>query len=344
MEKFIKVILILVLIVSVSSCSRKKNDVVKEKKLPLIKTKVIETEFFEEKYKLIGIVKPFESAKLSSEEGGLITNLSKDKGSRVSRGEIVIKLKKDVDEAAYEQALAQYEMAKDNYERTLRLYSEQVATEQQYTNTKLQLDVAAKSVELYKTRLSKGYIVSPISGIVDAKYMNKGEMTAPGMPILSIVDISKVKISCGIPERYITRISKGDAVEVTFDAVPDEKFEAKISYVSPTINPQNRTFEVELVINNSGGILKPEMSANITFTNIKTENAIVLEQDNIVDNGDEKFVYVLEGDIAKKRLLKLGGRSDNKVLIEEGLKSGETLINVGFQGLNDGDKVVVNNN
>jgi membrane fusion protein, multidrug efflux system len=343
MEKFIKVILILVIAVSVSSCGKKKEEVLQEKKLPLVKTKVVENEFFEEKYKIIGIVKPFESAKLSSEEGGLITHLSKDKGSRVGRGEIVVRLKKDVDEAAYEQALAQYEMAKETFERTSRLYNEQVATEQQYTTAKLGLDVALKSVELYKTRLGKGYIVSPISGIVDAKYMSRGEMSAPGVPILSIVDISRVKISCGIPERYMTRISKGDAVEVTFDALPDEKFEAKINYVSPTINPQNRTFEVELVINNSGGVLKPEMSANIIFTNIKTDNAVVLDQDNIVDNGDEKFVFVLDGDLAKKRMLKLGGRSDNRVLIEEGLQAGDILISVGFQGLNDGDKVVVNN-
>jgi len=344
MDKFIKVILILVLVISVSSCGKKKTETVQEKKLPIVKTKIIETGFFEEKYKIIGIVKPFESAKLSSEEGGLITYLSKDKGSRVGRGEVVVRLKKDVDEAAYEQALAQYEMAKETFERTSRLYNEQVATEQQYTTAKLGLEVALKSVELYKTRLGKGYIVSPISGIVDAKYMSRGEMTAPGVPILSIVDISRVKISCGIPERYMTRISKGDAVEVTFDALPDEKYEGRINYVSPTINPQNRTFEVELVITNSGGVLKPEMSANIIFTNISIDNAIVLEQDYVVDNGNEKFVFVLEGDIAKKRLLKPGGRSDNKVMIEEGLKSGETLIYIGFQGLNDGDKVTVNNN
>lgn len=343
MKKYFLILIIFVAAVTLTSCGRSKNNKVEEKKLPLVKTVVIEGKYFEENYKVPGIVKPFESAKLSSEEGGLIVYLTKDKGDRVGRGEVVVKLKKDTDEAAYLQALAQYELAKDNYQRTERLYNDEVATEQQYTNSKLQLDIAEKSVELYKLRLDKGYVKSPISGIVDAKYMSKGEMSGPGSPILNVVNVSKVKISCGVPERYVTQISRGEKVKITFSVLPDEEYEAVIDYVAPSLNPQNRTFEIELVMNNPNGKFKPEMSANITFTNKSVDNAVVLQQDYVVDNGDEKFVFVLEGDIAKKRVVRLGGRSDNMVLIEEGLNVGETLINVGFQGLNDGDKVTLVN-
>lgn len=343
MRKYFYVLLVIVLAVSISACSRKKNDKVEEKRLPLIKTTTVQGQYFEENYKVVGIVKPFESAKISSEEGGLITSLSKDKGSKVGRGEVVVRLKKDVDEAAYMQALSQYELAKENYERTERLYNDAVATEQQYTTSKLQMDIALKAVELYKVRLSKGYVQSPISGVVDAKFMNRGEMTGPGVPILSIVNIAKVKINCGVPERYLTQISRGETVKITFDVLPDEEYKGLISYVAPTINPTSRTFEIEVVLDNSDRILKPEMSANITFTNLKVDGAVVLPQDYVIDNGEEKFVFVLEGDIAKKKVVKVGGRSDNKVLIEEGLSIGETLINVGFQGLNDGDKVKVVN-
>jgi len=343
MRKYLYLLLVLVLSVSISACSRKKNNEVDEKKLPLVKTTSVQGQYFEENYKVVGIVKPFESAKISSEEGGLITSLSKDKGSKVGRGEVVVRLKKDVDEAVYMQALSQYELAKENYERTERLYSDAVATEQQYTTSKLQMDIALKSVELYKTRLSKGYVQSPISGVVDAKFMNRGEMTSPGAPILSIVNIAKVKINCGVPERYLTQISRGETVKITFDVLPEEEFKGIISYVAPTINPTSRTFEIEVVLDNSDRRLKPEMSSNITFTNLKVDGAVVLPQDYVVDNGEEKFVFVLDGDIAKKKVVKVGGRSDNKVLIEEGLSIGETLINVGFQGLNDGDKVKVVN-
>lgn len=343
MKNFLLIVLSLITIISISSCGKKKKENTMEKKLPVVKTMKVEGKYFEENYKIVGIVKPFESAKLSSEEGGLITILRKEKGDRVGKGEVVVKLKKDVDEAAYEQAISQYMLAKENFERTEKLYNDAVATEQQFTNAKLQMDIAAKAVDLYRTRLSKGYITSPISGVVDAKFMHKGEMSSPGSPILSIVDVSRVKISCGVPERYVTQISKGETVKITFAVLPDEEFEGKINYISPTINPQSRTFEVEVVLNNSDRKLKPEMSASLTFTNLTVNDGVVLEQDYIMDNGDEKFVFVLEGDIAKKKLVKLGGRSDNSVLIEEGLNIGDILINVGFQGLNDGDKVVVVN-
>lgn len=343
MKKYSLLLLVLIFAVALASCGRNKNNKPEEKKLPIVKTTVIQGQYFEENYKVSGIVKPYESAKLSSEEGGLIVYLTKDKGNRVGRGEVVVRLKKDTDEAAYLQALAQYELAKDNYQRTERLYVDEVATEQQFTNSKLQLEIAEKSVELYRIRLDKGYVRSPISGVVDAKFMQKGEMTSPGSPIINVVNISRIKISCGVPERYVTQVKRGEKVKVTFPVLPDEEYEAVIDYVAPSLSPQNRTFEIELVMSNPESKFKPEMSANITFTNKSVDNAVVLQQDYVVDNGDEKFVFVLEGDIAKKRLVKLGGRSDNMVLIEEGLNIGETLINVGFQGLNDNDKVTLVN-
>jgi membrane fusion protein (multidrug efflux system) len=173
--------------------------------------------------------------------------------------------------------------------------------------------------------------------------MQKGEMTGPGSPIISVVDISSVKITAGIPERYMGKVSKGDRVKITFDVFPDEEFDGIINFVSPVLNAQNRTFEIEVKMNNKSGKLKPEMSANVYITVRNIDNAIVLEQDLIVDNGEEKFVFILEGDLAKKRIVKLDGRSDNKVNVEEGLNDGDNLIYIGFQSLTDGDKVKVLN-
>lgn len=341
MKRLINLVLLIAITVFISACGKKQEKKETEKKLSLVKVREIEGEKFTERYKIIGVVKPNTSAKLSSEEGGIITYLSKDKGSSVSRGETVVVLKKDFDKASYDQALSQYELAKDNYERAEKLYLENVTTEQVYTNAKLQMQIAEKTVEIYRTRLGKGYIKSPISGVVDAKYMNLGEMTSPGAPILSIVDVSRVKIEAGIPEKYVTRLSKGREVEITFDVLPEEDFSGQISYISPTLNSQSRTFDIEIILNNKDRKLKPEMSANIFFTNIDLDDAVVLERDSFVDNGDEQFVFVLENDIAKKKIIKLGGASDNKVLITEGLNIGDKIIYYGFRALVDGDKVKV---
>jgi|WetSurMetagenome_2_1015567.scaffolds.fasta_scaffold02239_5 membrane fusion protein, multidrug efflux system len=345
MKRLIVIFIAVLFTITFFSCGKKtETQNGNNKKLPLIQYKEIIPETFSEKFKIIGTVKPYASAKLSSEEGGLITWLSKDKGDRVYRGETVIRLKRDVDNAIYQQSIAQYNLAKDNYERAERLYKENVATERDYMNAKLGLDIAEKSLDLYRTRLSKGYVSSPISGVVDAKFMNRGEMTGPGVPIISIVDISRVKISVGIPERYMTAVKTGLSVDITFDVFPDESFTGIISYVSPTISTSNRTFEIEIILNNYDRRFKPEMPANITITKETSDDAIVLEQDMVVDNGDEQFVFILENnEIARKKNVKLGGRNGNKVLIAEGLNAGDKLINVGFQVLTDGDKVQLGN-
>ena len=163
------------------------------------------------------------------------------------------------------------------------------------------------------------------------------------MPIISVVDVSRVKVTAGIPERYIGQVTKGTSVSITFEVYPGEVFEGQVSYVSPVLSDVNRTFEIEIVLANKDGRLKPEMSANIRVQKSLQEDAIVLEQDLIVDMGEERYVFVLENNIAKKRAVTLGGRMDNAVLITSGLSKGDKLIYEGFQFVNDGDKVTVIN-
>ena len=325
------------------SCGSNEENSENQKKLPIVRTQPIEVQSFTEAYNIIGVVKPYDEATLSSEEGGLITYLRVDKGDRVRRGQVIARLKKDVDYASYQQSLAQYELARINFERMESLYLDDVTTEAEYTNAKLNLEIAEKTVDVFERRLSKGYVRSPISGVVDAKYMFKGEVSSPGAPIIKIVDVSRVKISAGIPERYINDVTKGSKVTITFDILPGEEYEGTINYVSPTLSPINRTFEIEIVLNNPDRKLKPEMSANVKVTRFKVDNAVVLPQDLVVDFGEEKYVFVLENDIAKKRIITIGGRNGNNILIESGLNLGDKLIYEGYQSLVDGDKVKVIN-
>jgi RND family efflux transporter MFP subunit len=314
-----------------------------EKKLQAVKIKEVISEPFQESYNVVGIVKPYETAKISSEEGGLITYQPFDKGSRIAKGQVAVRLRKDQDVAAYDQAETQYELAKSNFERIEKLYNESVSTEQDFTNAKFQLELAEKSLEVLETRLDKSYVVSPISGVVDQKYLSKGEVCGPGIPILNVVDVSRVKISAGIPESYIGEVTRGSVVKITFDVYPGEEFTGTVNYVAPTLSPINRTFEIEIVLNNKDGKLKPEMSANIDIEKSRVDNAIVLPQDLVIDFGNEKYVFVLENDVVKKKVISLGGRSNNDVLITSGLNEGDKLVVEGFQSLADGDRVQVIN-
>jgi RND family efflux transporter MFP subunit len=326
------------------ACSKKSETKPNEeqKKLPLVKVIEIKPSDFTDDFKVVGIVKPVATAKLSSEEGGLIYSVL-DKGSRVSRGSIVVRLNKEVDKATYEQLEAQYELAKMNFEKQDLLWKQNATTEIQWQTAKWQMEAAGRALDVLRTRLKKQYVRSPINGIIDEKYMNKGEMSAPGVPILNIVDVSSVKITAGVPERYINNIKKGQEITVTVDILPGSEFTGKINYISPGLSSTSRTIEIEVVINNRDRLLKPEMNANVLISKNKVTDAVVIPQDLIVDYGEEKYVFILEGDTAKKRLVELDGRNGNMVLVVSGLNIGEKLISEGFQSLAEGDKVQIGN-
>lgn len=320
------------------SSSEKTGDI---QKISLIKIQEVKPQYFAEKFTVVGVVKPYASAKISSEEGGLILSILKNKGDRVGSGQIVVRLKKDVEGATYDQMVAQYELAKLNFEKQQQLYDENATTEIAYLTAKWQLEASSKGLEVVKTHISKGFIRSPINGVVEDKFMNNGEMSAPGIPILSIVDVSRVKISAGIPEKYVEQIKNGQDVKITVEVLPGVDFMGKISYIAPSLAQGSRTFEIEIVINNKDRLLKPEMSANVELARKEDENAIAIPQDYIIDYGDEKYVFVYDNGIAKKTDLTLGGRNENLVLVKSGLNAGDKLIIEGFQTLNDGEKVKV---
>jgi RND family efflux transporter MFP subunit len=343
LNKIILLAISLIAVISFSSCGKKSEskDETESKKLALVKVMDISPKSFTENFNVVGVVKPYASAKVSSEEGGLILSILRQKGDRVSRGQVVVHLKKDVENATYEQSLAQYELAKMNYEKQEQLYQENATTEIMYLTAKWQLEAASRGLDVLRTRLTKAYVRSPISGVVDDKFMNIGEMSAPGVPILSIVDVSRVKISAGVPERHVKDIRIGQEVKITCDVLPGSEFSGQISYVSPTLSTLTRTFEIEIVISNSTRLLKPEMNANVEVSKFQLSDAVVIPQDYLVDNGDEKFVFVVEGNIAHKRTIELGGREGNAVLVVNGLNIGDKLIFEGFQTVSDGEKVQV---
>lgn len=327
-----------------TSCGKSGDGEIKQeesKKLPLVKVTTVTPEKFVETYKVLGVIKPYSTAKVSAEEGGLIVSMPKDKGAYVSRGEVIARIKKDVEAATYQQTMAQIELARMNFQKQEELWKENATTEVAYLTAKWQLEAAERGLEILKQRLKTGAVRSPISGVIEARYMNRGEMAAPGVPMFNIIDVSRVKVSAGVPEKYLTRIRKGQEVRVTCDVLPGIEFNGKISYIAPSLASNSRTFEVEVVINNKDRVLKPEMNASVVISQSNDNDAIVVPQDLIIDYGDEQFVFVVEGDAAKKRIIKIGGREGNMVRVESGLNPGEKLVTDGYESLVDGMKVQV---
>jgi len=170
-------------------------------------------------------------------------------------------------------------------------------------------------------------------------------MVAAGTPVARIVDNDPVKITAGVPERYAADVRTGADALVTFDVISDEEFRGTISYVGAAVNPQNRTFPVELVLPNPGGFIKPEMVANMSVVRRSHANAIVVPQEAAVRTEDGFVVFVVEEvngvSMAQARVVELGAAQLNRIQVLSGLEPGDRLIVVGQQMVASDDRVNV---
>jgi membrane fusion protein (multidrug efflux system) len=153
----------------------------------------------------------------------------------------------------------------------------------------------------------------------------------------------KIKLEAGVPENFVNIVKKGDSVKVVFKDLNNSAYYEKVSYVGNTISTDNRTFPIEINIDNRDGKIKPELSAQIYIYKQKFSNAIVIPEETVSTTDLGEVVFVEEDGVARMRVVEIISRSNNKVAIKSGIKEGENLITVGFQSLVDKTKIKVVN-
>ncbi len=182
---------------------------------------------------------------------------------------------------------------------------------------------------------------SPLTGLVGRILMDKGAAIEPNKDVLAvIVDMEEMIVRINITEQDIPYLKKGLKAVLKVDAYPDEEFSGEISRVSEMVDPQTRTLPIEVKISNKEHMLKSGMFARIKIIAAQLKNVLVLSQDAIVQELGEKFVFLVENNIADKRKVILGRRDDGKIEILEGIREGDQVIVFGQQGLKDGAQVV----
>src|SRR5690606_25233138 len=130
-------------------------------------------------------------------------------------------------------------------------------------------------LELLQIQLAKSYIKSPTSGIVDKTFTDLGEIIGQGNPVLDIMEMDRVKVNGGVPERDLPSIKPGSKVSVKLDAYPEKTFMGEVIYIGSSADPANKTFPVKIALNNSDHLLKPGMIANFTLIRKSYNDAIL---------------------------------------------------------------------
>ncbi|MGD8699133.1 MAG: efflux RND transporter periplasmic adaptor subunit [Gemmatimonadales bacterium] len=303
----------------------------------------IESTDFTAYIRLTGEVEALNDVTVSAEESGVVERFFLEKGEFVRRGTPIAKIDDRVLLAQVQEAAAAAQLANERYERQRQLWEdEQIGSEIAYLEAKYQAELQAARRDFLQTRLDRTVVRAPISGIFDARYVDAGEMVAPGAQVARVVEVDQVKVTGGVPERFADVVQPGDSARISLDVLEGELV-GVINFVGSTVDPRNRTFPIEVIVDNPGRVIKPKMVANMLLANRRLESAIVVPQSAIqrTEDGYEVFVVVERdgGVFAEPRPVQLGPSYANQTVVREGLSLGDRLIVRGHQLVESGDRV-----
>jgi len=292
-----------------------------------------------------GNVDTKENIVIQPEYSGTLTSLTVKAGQRVSKGQILGR----VDDAGMSQQLAsaenQYQLAKTTYERQKNLWDKKIGSEIQYLQAQTQMVSAQKAVSQIKAQLSKTVIRAPFSGTIDEVFVEKGEVVAPSAQgLMRIVNLGNMYVSTTIPESYIGKLKIGDQVDVFLTSL-GKTYKGKVRQVGSFINPNNRSFGIEVSVPNPENLLRPNQVAKLKIIDYVSKDAIVVPTGVIQEDANhDQFVFVVEGSNgktgkAKKVVVTTGKSSDNVTEILSGLSANDVIVTDGVNNISEGMKL-----
>lgn len=278
---------------------------------------------------------------VSPKMGGAISRVYVKEGQYVKAGQLLASIDNSVMENSVAELKTRIATAQIMYDKQKALWDQKIGTEVQYIQAKSTLDALNSNLKTLQSQNAQNNVYSPISGYVDEVRTKQGEVASPGFGIIRVINFGKMKVVANIPDTYAGTISKGDLVKIQFPDL-NKEVDSRVSFVSQTIDPVNRTFTVEAPVASSSEY-KPNLTAIIKVNDQNSNNTIIVPRNIIQRTEQGDVVYVAENDgqnnIAKARVVQTGLISNDKIEIKSGLSSGDVIITEGYQELVDGQKI-----
>jgi len=248
---------------------------------------------------------------------------------------------KAISEQQYEQAKNQYEIADVQYQSAQESYELVIegAAEEDIKSVEAQVRQARAALDMARYQLKNTQITAPISGKVTSISVSSGEMISPSVPLLSIIDVSRIFVKVGISEKDISKIEIGQKVDLGLDAFPEEKFQGEVVSKGVAVDQISKTLEVKIEI------LQPEVDIPVgIFARgdilVKTnQDALIVPSSALTRKQDGIYVYVVEEGRARQKEVVLGIIQGERIEVLDGLSEGEEIVVLGNQELQDGLKV-----
>jgi RND family efflux transporter MFP subunit len=327
------------------------DDLNQNKNIPLITTFVAKAVTFTHFIELQGNVQTKQNVLIYPEMPGILKSVLVKEGQQVVKGQALA----TIDDGGMTQQLAQLnanaQLAKTTYERQKRLWNQKIGSEIQFLQAQTSYEAQKSAVNQLKSQLEKAIINAPFSGIIDNIFKERGTVVAPGAgsEIFRILNLSNMYIETDVPETYIGNIIENKAVEISFPVL-GEMVNSKIRHVGNYINPNNRSFKIEIGVPNLNGKVKPNLTAKLKLNDYTNINALLIPQSIISENSKgAQFIYIVkdkkENDeaVAERLIIETGKTQGDLIEVTKNLTENAEVVMEGARSVTNGQVVKVIN-
>jgi RND family efflux transporter MFP subunit len=288
------------------------------------------------------IVNPWREASIGLVQGGRVDRIHVDKGSRVREGQVLLETDTATLQANLKIAEANLAYQKSEFARNQKLFDSGSITEAVFDAARLQLAQAQSAYEIAKKQVEDATLEAPFGGIITDRLVEVGNILGPGTPAFRLIDIGRVKVQAGIPERFVGDFRVGNSVTIMFDAIPEQSFVGRINYLAPEANTSTRTFQAEIAVDNPNGLIRAGIMGNARIQQRIHENALMVPLDALIETqAGRKLFVVLQDSLASERTVSTGSASTDMIMITSGLGNGERVVTKGQHNLVDGERVKI---
>ncbi|PKP44274.1 MAG: efflux RND transporter periplasmic adaptor subunit [Bacteroidetes bacterium HGW-Bacteroidetes-13] len=317
-------------------------------KIPLVTTISVTDTIFKHYIDLQGNIETNQNIIIYPEFSGVLTKVLVREGQKVSKGQTLAIIDDGGLRQQLQQLEAQAELAKTTFDRQKRLWEQKIGSEIQYLQAKTSMESQSKLAEQLKSQLAKTVVKASFSGVIDDVITDQGQVVMSGQSqLFRLVNLDEMYVKADIPENYLSNVSVNSEVQVEIPSL-GKNYVGKVRQVGSFINPNNRSFSVEISIPNPDKLLRPNQIARLLINDYTNPNGILIPENIIKENSlSQKIAYVVSETDAQNEAkvtevqLELGYTSGTFVEIISGLKVGQKIVAEGSKNIEDQQKVKI---
>ncbi|MDR0872449.1 MAG: efflux RND transporter periplasmic adaptor subunit [Prevotellaceae bacterium] len=344
MKGYSKLCITLLAVCVFAACNRKPTD--KQEKIIPVKTMEIAASQTANGQNYVGTVEESVAVSLSFSGTGTVEQVLVSEGQRVSKGQLLATLNAATMQNSYDAARAKLVQAQDAYDRLAKVHENGSLPDIKFAEVEAGLQQAKSMTAITKKSLDDCKMYAPRDGVIATRNIEVGTNAIPGVAAFKLVSVDKVNVKISVPENEIGSVQTGQRASVTVPALNNAVFTGKIETKGIAANAMSHAYEAKIGIDNvrakNVSPLLPGMVCKVTLAGEGNTKIFVVPNRAIRISPDGKrFVWLAEGNIARRRLVEIGDLTDNGIIVTEGLTAGDKIIIDGFQKISEGMKISI---